>query len=448
MTRLQKYRILVMGLFLISFSGLMVCGYLYLKDQVPDSILVEEGEEIPVIFQEPYHSLIEEETLEAGSRSVSDIPSEALHLSGDSAGSVGTSLWNSVTTFFSGLGNYIQKDGCGEGNSTEAVKCTLLGIIPLKTVEVERTSRQKVYAGGFPVGIYLETRGILVIGTGEVEGIDGQTYEPAEHIVESGDYIISADGRILETKEELVECINASGGKKICLEVLRDGEELNLEVTPVQAAGAEYKAGIWVRNDAQGVGTLTYTDENGSFGALGHGISDVDTNTLLTLKEGKLYEADVAFVTKGVKGKPGELAGVIHYRDSALLGTIEENRITGIYGTAENELKMENGQEYEIGYKQEIEKGPATILCSVDGSIKEYAITIESIDLNKKEVNKGMVIRVTDPELLEKTGGIVQGMSGSPILQNGRIVGAVTHVFVNDPTKGYGIFIENMLDQG
>ncbi|MDO5345932.1 MAG: SpoIVB peptidase [Lachnospiraceae bacterium] len=417
MTRLQKYRLLVMGLFLISLSGLVVCGYVYLKDQVPDMIFVEEGEKIPAIFQEPYCSLISEEAVEAGSRDASDIPGDALHLSGNCAAS-------------------------GSG----AVKCSLLGMIPLKTVEVERTSRQKVYAGGFPVGIYLETEGILVIGTGEVEGMDGQTYEPAEHIVESGDYIISADGRMLEDKEELVECINASGGQKISLEVLRDGEELELEVTPVQAANMEYKAGIWVRNDAQGVGTLTYTDESGNFGALGHGISDVDTSTLLSLKKGSLYEADVAFVTKGEKGKPGELAGIIHYRDSALLGTISENRTTGIYGTTDNNEQMESGQEYEIGYKQEIEKGPATILCSIDGTKKEYEINIESIDLNKKEINKGMVIRVTDPELLEKTGGIVQGMSGSPIIQNGRIVGAVTHVFVNDPTKGYGIFIENMLE--
>lgn len=416
MTRLQKYRMLVKGLFLLSLILLLAGGYVYMRDQVPDFIYVEEGEEIPTIFQTRYGSLIEEEAVEAGSRNASDIPGEALHLTGD-----------------------------GNISGNGAVKCSLLGLIPLKTVEVERTSRQKVCAGGFPVGIYMETSGVLVIGTGEVKGIDGQTHEPAEHIVESGDYIIGADGRALGNKEELVECIHASGGQKMNLEVLRDGEELELEVTPVQAEDG-YKAGIWVRSDAQGVGTLTYIDKDGNFGALGHGISDVDTSTLLSLKEGKLYEADVAFVTKGEKGKPGELAGIIHYRDSSLLGTISENRITGIYGTTEKNGRIESGQEYEIGYKQEIQEGPASVLCSVDGTVKEYEINIESIDLNKKEVNKGMVVRVTDPELLEKTGGIVQGMSGSPIIQNGRLVGAVTHVFVNDPTKGYGIFIENMLE--
>ena len=172
----------------------------------------------------------------------------------------------------------------------------------------------------------------------------------------------------------------------------------------------------------------------------------MDTSTLLSLKEGKLYEADVVSVTKGQKGEPGELAGVIHYRDSCVLGTITENLSTGIYGTVQSSSLTEETNAYEIAYKQEVKKGPANVLCTVDGKVAEYEIEIESVEMNKKEINKGMVIRVTDQELLEKTGGIVQGMSGSPIIQNGRIVGAVTHVFVNDPTKGYGIFIENMLE--
>lgn len=420
MTRLQKYRMLVLGLFLISLSGLAVCGYLYLRDQVPDHILVEEGNEIPVIFHAPYHPFIEEEVVEANSQGTSNIPEEQLHLTGQTV----TSSPNSHMS---------------------EIQCSILGIIPLKTVSVESTQRKKVYAGGFPVGIYLETKGILVIGTGDVEGLDGQTHQPAEHIVQTGDYILGADGKTLESKEALVECINASRGRPVSLDILRDGDRINLALTPIQARNLDYKAGIWVRNDAQGVGTLTYTEENGRFGALGHGISDVDTSTLLSLKEGKLYEADVVSVTKGVKGQPGELAGVIHYRDSSVLGTIETNRITGIFGTAENTDQMEQGDEYEIAYKQEVTKGPASILCSVDGTVKEYGIDIENIDLNKKEVNKGMVVRVTDPVLLEKTGGIVQGMSGSPIIQNGRLVGAVTHVFVQDSAKGYGIFVENMM---
>lgn len=409
MTRLQKYRLFVFGLFLLSLAGLGYCSYLYLRDQVPDYILIEEGQELPVIFQSSIHSIIKEEAVEAAGRGDSDIPEGAVKM----------------------------EDG---------IQCSLLGLIPLKTVEVEERKRQTVLAGGTPVGIYMETRGILVIGTGKVDGMDGQTHEPSEHILKTGDYILGADGRKLKNKEELVACMNRSQGEAVHLEVLRDGRELSLAVKPVKALDEQYKAGVWVRNDAQGVGTLTYIDEEGNFGALGHGISDVDTSTLLSLKEGKLYEAEIVSVTRGEKGTPGELAGVIHYQDSSILGSITQNTSAGIYGTSENSKLSQDTSCYEVAYKQEVEPGPAVILCSAEGSVKEYDIEICSLELNKKEVNKGMTIRVTDDGLLKKTGGIVQGMSGSPIIQDGKLVGAVTHVFVNDPTKGYGIFIENMLE--
>lgn len=434
MTRLQKYRRFVFALLLCSLAGLGICSYLFLKDQVPDHILVEEGTEVPLLMRFPYNSIIEEEAVEVGSRGSSDIPEGKLN------------LYRGSSVSENAQGNGLLGGGRNSSEQQLAIQCSLFGVIPLKTVEVEAVQRQSLYAGGTPVGIYIQTEGVLVIGTGEVDGLDGQTYQPAEHIVKSGDYIIEVNGQALSSKEELVECIQSSGGKEIHLEILRDGTLTDLAVTPVQTGAKEYKAGIWVRNDAQGVGTLTYVDEEGNFGALGHGISDVDTSTLLSLKEGSLYEADVIAVKKGESGTPGELTGVIHYRDNAILGDITSNTIAGIYGKASGSSLMEGAREYEIGYKQEVEAGPATILCTVDGEATEYEIKIESIDLNKKEVNKGMVVRVTDEELLDKTGGIVQGMSGSPIIQNGRIVGAVTHVFVNDPTKGYGIFIENMLE--
>ena len=411
MTGHQKYRRLVIIMLALSLAGFLTAGYLYLKNQVPDQILVEEGSSIRAVFQEPLNALIEEEAVEAGSSGASDIPQDQLH------------------------------------QSRSQIRCSLLGVIPLKTVQVEAVERQSVYAGGFPVGIYLETDGVLVIGTGQIRGADGHMYEPAEHIMETGDYIIGVNGKLLKDKEELVECINASGGRQMEFQVLRDGKKIDLSIVPVQTQEHQYRAGIWVRSDAQGVGTLTYTDEKGNFGALGHGISDVDTSTLLSMKQGKLYQADVVSVVKGEKGSPGELAGIIHYHDGSLLGSIEENRYTGIYGTSENRQVMEQGKLMEMAYKQEVQRGEAMIRCCVDGIVKEYAIEIENVDLNKKEVNKGMVIRVTDEKLLEKTGGIVQGMSGSPIIQNGRIVGAVTHVFVQDPTRGYGIFIENMLER-
>ena len=306
--------------------------------------------------------------------------------------------------------------------------------------------RKKVYAGGTPIGIYLETDGVLVIDTGTITGKDGRECCPAENIVRSGDYIQEVNGEKVSTKEELIACIGKNNGDDLVLEVDRKGEQVRLSVTPVLDQEGKYRAGIWVRNDTQGIGTLTYLEEDGSFGALGHGISDVDTGELLDVKGGTLYDADVVSVVKGKQGIPGELSGVIHYSEGYKIGEIEKNEKNGIFGKVSSLPALVRDTElYEVAHKQEVQTRKASILCSVDGACKEYEIEIKEIRVNGKDVNKGMVIEVTDPELLEKTGGIVQGMSGSPIIQNGRIAGAVTHVFVNNPAKGYGIFLENMM---
>ena len=242
--------------------------------------------------------------------------------------------------------------------------------------------------------------------------------------------------------------VNESQGKEMTLDVLREGEKTTLAVAPVMTGPSEYKLGLWVRDNTQGIGTLTYVDENGNYGALGHGISDVDAGTLLSLSSGRLYHTDILSVVKGEKGSPGELSGVIHYQDDQILGTITKNTDMGIFGCLTCSLnQFTTKSPVEVGYKQEIETGPATVLTTVDGHTREYGIEITKINLSSQDVNKSMVIRVTDPELLEKTGGIVQGMSGSPILQNGRLIGAVTHVFIQDSTQGYAIFVENMLQQ-
>ena len=187
-------------------------------------------------------------------------------------------------------------------------------------------------------------------------------------------------------------------------------------------------------------------EEDNTFGALGHGISDVDVGEILKVGSGELYQADILSVVKGQDGSPGELQGVIHYYPEELIGEINDNSKVGIYGTLSDEgaasLPL---RSVEIGRKQEIEIGPATILCCVDGTVQEYGIEVTQIDWNQQDTNKCFTIKVTDQELLDKTGGIVQGMSGSPILQNGRLIGAVTHVFISDATSGYGVFIENML---
>ena len=238
-------------------------------------------------------------------------------------------------------------------------------------------------------------------------------------------------------------------GEAVTLKVNRDGETLPVSVTPAKDASGSYKLGLWVRDDTQGIGTLTYVNGNGSYGALGHGISDIDTADLLEISGGALYKAQVLAVNKGSKGNPGELAGLIRYEERNLLGTITENNKNGIYGqlytNEENSISL---RKMPAAHKQEVHTGDATILACVDGQVKEYAAEIKRIDLNHEDTNKSFVIQITDENLLELTGGVVQGMSGSPILQDGKVVGAVTHVFVQDASKGYGIFIEEMLEQG
>lgn len=330
-------------------------------------------------------------------------------------------------------------------NGSYRVGCRLFGIFPLKTVKVTTIEQQEVYASGSPVGIYMETKGVLVIDSGEVRDADGISRMPAEHIVQPGDYIRKVDGQELTSKSQLMDMVKENRGESMEMEVMRHEEMITLALTPVRTDDGTYKLGIWVRDNIQGIGTLTFVDEEGNYAALGHGISDVDTGDRLEISDGELYHAQILSIQKGADGNPGELRGVIDYEDSQKVGNISQNSSNGITGCLEKKEGI-NEQAYEIGLKQEMEKGPAQILCDVDGKVKAYDIEITQIDWNEKDTNKSFVIHVTDKDLLEKTGGIVQGMSGSPILQNGKLVGAVTHVFIQDSTSGYGIFIENMLE--
>ena len=216
----------------------------------------------------------------------------------------------------------------------------------------------------------------------------------------------------------------------------------------MQISKGNYRLGIWVRDNVQGLGTITFLTKNNRFAALGHGIHDVDTSTLLTIKRGTLYRTSIQKVQKGSKGNPGTMEGIIVYNRFHQLGVIEKNTDAGIYGELNSDRSW-IGEEVpiQVAEKEEIKTGEARIRCYIDGEVKEYSIRVTQIDKESDQVNKGMVIQVTDTELLEKTGGIIQGMSGSPIIQNGKLIGAVTHVFVQDSTKGYGIFIENMLKE-
>ena len=331
-------------------------------------------------------------------------------------------------------------------NGSYQIRCKWLGVLPLKTIKVHTVEKQEVLVSGSPVGIYMETKGVLVIDSGEITDREGIRRTPAEHIIQSGDYICEIDGKVLTGKRQLMQLVRENQGEPMELQVIRHQETIKLEMTPVETEDGSYKLGIWVRDNIQGIGTLTYVEPNGTFGALGHGISDADTGERLEISDGDLYRADILSIRKGTAGTPGELRGVINYREEHRIGTICGNSQYGIRGQMEPGKYTESMKKIPTGLKQEIQTGKAEIRCDIGDGIREYQCEILEIDSNARDTNKCFVLRITDDDLLSRTGGIVQGMSGSPVLQNGKLIGAITHVFVNDPTKGYGIFIENMME--
>lgn len=304
---------------------------------------------------------------------------------------------------------------------------------------------ERVTISGETIGVYLETAGVLVADIGTLNDSSGNHVTPAEHIARAGDYIQKVNDETILSKNQLIDLMRENHGDEVALSVCRDGETIEYKLEPAKTEDGSYKLGLWVRDDLQGIGTMTYICENGSFGALGHGISDSESGSLLSLSGGTLYKAGILEVKKGQSGSPGELKGSIYYADSEILGTISENTSCGVFGRLSTPVKGITSAV--VASRDQLHTGDACIYCNVGDGVQQYDIRIEKIRKNTEEKNKSFVIRVTDENLLEKTGGIVQGMSGAPILQDGKLVGAVTHVFVNDPTKGYGVFIENMLEQ-
>ena len=322
----------------------------------------------------------------------------------------------------------------------------LFGFIDFKETEVSVIDDVELKPVGQPIGIYVKTKGILIIDCGEFEGEDGLMKAPCA-LLQAGDYIYAYNGVELNGKRELINRINECNGEPIILSIDRQGECFDLKLIPEKNANGEYKLGIWVRDNAQGVGTMTYVTREREFGALGHGINDLDTAALMELDYGTLYEADIISVKKGIAGEPGEMTGYISYNEKDYLGEIEENTKEGIYGSVtEGFFTGVDNDFLEIGLKQDVHLGEIQILCTLDEKPEYYRAEITDIFLESDNLSRGFRIHVSDPLLLEQTGGIVQGMSGSPIIQDGKIIGAVTHVLVNDPTRGYGIFIETMLE--
>jgi stage IV sporulation protein B len=328
------------------------------------------------------------------------------------------------------------------------VDLVFLGIFNIENVELDIIETSQYIPLGNTMGVTVNTDGILVLGIGTLIGEDGKKSMPSSGRLYSGDYIKKINGKEVSKKEDLIEVINASNGEPVICEVDRNNQIVLVEILPVKTSDEnEYKIGIWVRDDTQGIGTITYINLNdGTFAALGHGITDIDTKTLIKISKGTLSDVIITGVSKGDNGIPGEISGLIVNNDDEIIGNIEDNTCNGIYGTLTDfGISRYCSQDaLPIGLKNEVELGEATIKSDVSGTMEEYDIEIEKIFLND-ESNKGMIIKVVDEDLINETNGIVQGMSGSPIIQNGKLIGAVTHVFVQDSTKGYGVFIENML---
>ena len=335
----------------------------------------------------------------------------------------------------------------GEAEDTYTMQVDLFGFIPFKQSEVSVIQEKKVIPLGCSVGIYVQSDGVLVIDTGEFLGVKGKKVSPAKNLLKEGDYIYKINQKIVDNKEFLMDEIAKCQGKSMILGVRRDDSDLLIEIQPQQDQKGEYKLGVWVRDNAQGIGTITFVDEEGHFGALGHGINDVDTTNLMEVKQGALYKADIISITKGSRGTPGELTGVIAYANKYKVGEIFQNTKKGIYGILDIANLSVHEEAMSIALKQEIRTGKAEILCTLTGEPTKYEVEITAIHQENDNVNRGLELKVTDERLLEATGGIIQGMSGSPIIQDGKLVGAVTHVLVNDPTRGYGIFIETMLER-
>lgn len=314
-----------------------------------------------------------------------------------------------------------------------------------------KKERMKIYAGGENIGVKITTKGVLVVAFSDIESSDGKiTKSPAQSAsVDIGDVVLSVNGKKISTSKDLAKIINESNDGVVNLEISRDNKIIEKTVHLAKGKTGDYKLGMWVRDSTAGIGTMTFFDRNtGVYGGLGHPITDSETDMMLTVDKGSLVKSTVVNVRKGEIGSPGELKGIFN-NERTSLGTVGKNTTTGIFGVVseKNFATFANEERfYEIGYKSEIKVGPAKVITTIDESgPKSYDISIEKILDNSKGPNKNMLIKITDPILLEKTGGIVQGMSGSPIIQDGRIIGAITHVLINKPNVGYGIYIENML---
>ena len=396
-----SYRKLLIILFMLNLFAITVFYIKYCKSQLPNTIHIKKGEKISLCYNIPASATINNQKIKLN------------------------------RTFI------FQK--CSSGQYE--MKTSLFGAIPLKKIKVKVVDGQKVIPSGQVVGIYVETNGLLVIDTDGFTGENGVDHAPSKNKLYRGDYIKKIDGADVLSKKQFIEKINQSNGNSVTLTVSRRSKVLKIKIKPeFSKTDHKYKIGAWIRDNTQGIGTMTYIKKD-SFGGLGHGIYDMDTGKLLKIKGGFLLTPQIYSIKKGKSGTPGEIVGSIEYKEENIIGSIKKNTEKGIYGTVSDT----ESKAYEIGYRQDVKKGKAYILSNLTGSMKKYEIRISKVVPSDTDVLKSMEIEVTDKRLLNLTNGIIQGMSGSPIIQDGKLIGAVTHVFVDDPTKGYAILMETMI---
>ena len=423
MNKKAIYRKILLLLFVINFIAIIIFSYKRLYGSVPDKIRIKVGEDEEFNFNLPFQADFTNENIGVISVNNKTVPANQIKID----------LNKPFTLKSTELGSY-------------EISLKLFGFLELKKIEIGVIEDKELRPSGSPIGIYVETDGVMVLGTGAINGADGLNYEPSLNKLKSGDYITAINHMPIKNKKELINMIQRCDGEDLLIDVRRNNEIIQYKITPVKTVDGEYKIGTWIRDNTQGIGTMTFTTKDGEFGALGHGITDIDTSLIMEIQQGYLYNAEIMTIIKGRQGAPGELIGVINQNEFNKIGNIKKNTNQGIFGSiTENYISTFQDDFIPIGLKQEVKLGPATILSCVDDEVKEYNIEIKKIDLNNSNSNKGMVISIVDDELLNLTGGIVQGMSGRPIIQNGKIIGAVTHVFIQDSTKGYATFIENMI---
>ena len=347
------------------------------------------------------------------------------------------------------VNNVEEKNLIKENINYSNLEVKLFSRITLKNIKVAKLDEVKIVPVGKIIGLKLYTNGVLVVGMSEIDDANNDKAKPYENSdIKPGDIILEIDKKIIEDIDNLKQTVNNSNGKMLEITILRNGKMLNTNIIPVQTEESKYQLGLWVKDAATGVGTITfYEPQSNSFGILGHGITDSDTNNLINIESGELVTAKVISLKRGEENVPGEIKGTII--NSQNIGEIIKNTQFGVFGKLNNltALNIDKSKAIEVASRDEIKEGEAKILCSINSSnvSKEYKIEIERIYKDNDYNNKSMLIRITDEELLKQTGGIIRGLSGAPIIQNGKFIGAVTNVLVSNPELGYAIFGDMMI---